>query len=149
VSAINATSLADGTVPVSATVTDVAGNVSSAKTGTTTKDTVVTGALRTTGNKIHLTDSTGAAADTIFGDSTAISSFGSDSGLALLAKETAGPNLGKEFTGAQVLSSGDGSFPAFNVEAVSSGAVGYDLYLTDTAGNRTGILLNVTRTSSH
>ncbi|HEY2703575.1 MAG TPA: hypothetical protein VGL20_07795, partial [Candidatus Dormibacteraeota bacterium] len=40
VGALNATGLTDGPVAVSATSTDLAGNVSTAKTGTTTKDTV-------------------------------------------------------------------------------------------------------------
>jgi hypothetical protein len=59
---IDTSALADGTITISATSTDAAGNVSTAKTGTVTKDTVAPG-LPTAA----YTDSAGTTADRITG----------------------------------------------------------------------------------
>ncbi|MEP6893213.1 MAG: hypothetical protein ABI927_05480 [Gaiellaceae bacterium] len=59
---IDASALADGTITISATSKDAAGNVSAAKTGTLTKDTVAPGAPTAS-----YTDANGVAADSITG----------------------------------------------------------------------------------
>jgi trimeric autotransporter adhesin len=71
VTGIDASSLTDGSVTIAATATDQAGNVSSAKTGTTSKDTVAP----STPSGFSYTDGTGASgADILNGSAEANSS---------------------------------------------------------------------------
>lgn len=122
---IDASALADGTITISATSTDAAGNVSTAKTGTLTKDTVAPGAPTAT-----YVDASGATADQITGSAAV--------GSTVRATRTA-PSATGPFT---VLVPAGGSYSLAVTAANGSTplpiAVTYLVVAIDPAGNTSG-----------
>jgi hypothetical protein len=127
VTGIDATTLTDGTVSVSATVTDAAGNASTAATTTTGKDTVAPSAPSGSTGKYTYTDNTTPTADTITGSSGTVAS-----GDFLVASEITGPNTGTQYTSAAAAS--NGSVAAFAV-GNSTVTVKFTFFEEDPAGN--------------
>ncbi len=148
VTAVNGTTLTDGSVAVIATVTDLAGNVSTAAAGTAIiKDTVVTGALSPVLNHYTYIDNTNPAADTLSGSIGAITSWGTDNSLDVVAVELTGPHPNTRYVGLPVASGGNGSFPTITVDN-TMGSVDYQLFLMDSAGNQTAVQLTITATDT-
>ena len=115
---INATSLADGTVTISVTARDVAGNVSTARTRTNTKDTAAPGIPTAT-----YVDRTGSTtADQITGTAAASSTVRA----TRTAPSTAGPYT--------TTASASGAYTV-NVAPARNVTVTYTINATDAAGN--------------
>jgi hypothetical protein len=116
VTGINATSLTDGTVTISVTARDVAGNVSAARTRTNTKDTVAPGVPTATyvdrTNQNDQITGTAAASSTVRATRTAPS--------------TAGPYT--------TTASSSGAYTV-TVAAARNVTVTYTINATDAAGN--------------
>lgn len=118
---IDVSTLGDGTVILSATSTDVAGNVSAAKTATATKDSVAPAAPTAT-----YTDSKAPAADTIAG--------AAETGATVTASRTA-PSAAGPYTATAV----GGAYTVTVANTAGSGgakiSVTYTVTATDAAGN--------------
>jgi hypothetical protein len=115
VSGIDASTLAEGAVTIGATSTDLAGNVSTVRTGSVTKDTVAPAAPTTT-----YVDT--SSADSVTGSAEA--------GAAIRATRTA-PSAAGPFT---ATAAAGGSYTV-TVSTVRSVTVTYSVTATDAAGN--------------
>ena len=131
---------ADGTVTYSVTAKDVAGNTSAAVTATSIRDTAaptVTFAAQL-GGPYRYNDRAGSTnPDQLSALAGAVSTFGSDDSVVVTATQTT-PHPGLKYSSAAILKTGDGSIPAFNVEAlglVGGLSVSYKLEAVDAAGN--------------
>jgi hypothetical protein len=120
VTGINATSLADGTITISATAKDVAGNTSAARTRTNTKDTVAPGIPTAT-----YVDRTNPTVDQITGTAVA--------GATVRATRTA-PSSAGPYT---ATAAANGSY-TINVAASRNQTVTYQVAAIDAAGNASG-----------
>ena len=132
----------DGTITYSVTAKDVADNTSAAVTTTSIRDTVaptVTFAAQPDGlvKRYNYTDNLGSTPDRVSATAGSVGGFGTDTGVTITATQTS-PHAGLKYTGPTIPSSGNGSIPAFDVEALgllNALTVTYKLEAVDAAGN--------------
>lgn len=87
--------------------------------------------------KYAYADKTTPAADTITGENGTVTFRTGETSLALVAIETAGPHVNQQFVSSFVLSTGNGSVPAFNVDNATTN-VSYKFVEKDSWGNVSG-----------
>ncbi len=136
VTGINVSSLSDGTLTFSVTLTDAAGNVGTAATATATLDTVAPTGYSITANQSLLNATTAASAGFTFagaevGDTYNYSISSSGGGTAV--------------TGSGSVTSATENVTGINVSSLPSGTLTYSVTLTDAAGN-TGAAATATAT---
>ena len=136
VTGINVSSLSDGTLTFSVTLTDAAGNVGTAATATATLDTVAPTGYSITANQSLLNATTAASAGFTFagaevGDTYNYSISSSGGGTAI--------------SGSGSVTSATESVTGINVSSLPSGTLTYSVTLTDAAGN-TGTAATATAT---
>jgi hypothetical protein len=142
VSGINATSLTDGTVSVSAIATDLAGNDSTAKTGTTPKDVVAPAAP----TAVSLSNGLGSGSAYINGTNKGSVNYSVTLGAGSLSSDTvkftvadagSAHSIGP-LSSAATSGAGSVSFNANNLTTFNDGTITASATSTDLAGNTSG-----------
>jgi hypothetical protein len=134
VTGMNASGLGDGTVTASVTVTDLAGNVSSPTTATSTKDTVAPSSsnLNSNSSKYIYHDNISPSTDTISSGPGSIILQSGETAVAVVAiEQSGGPHPGNRYVSAYTSAS---TFSTFNVDNAISNLT-YQFFAMDVAGN--------------
>ena len=136
ISGINVSSLPDGTLTFSVTLTDDAGNVSPAATATATLDKTAPSGYSITANDANV----GTAAATATGFTFSNAEVGATYAYTITSSGSTTASL----TGSGTITSADQVVSNINVSSLPDGTLTYTVYLTDPAGNQGS---NVTATA--
>ncbi|HEX3604503.1 MAG TPA: hypothetical protein VH134_01170, partial [Candidatus Dormibacteraeota bacterium] len=139
ISALNATGLTDGSVAVSATATDLAGNISTATTTTTTKDTVAPA----TPTSVSLTNGLGSGSAYIDGTNRAAvnynvvlpNSVNDQATDTVKVALTSGGSVSGSVTSGLSSAGGTVAVNGVNTTSLTDGSVSVSATATDLAGN--------------
>ncbi|MGA2031650.1 MAG: peptidylprolyl isomerase [Thermoguttaceae bacterium] len=126
ITGINVSTLADGTLTYSVTLTDTAGNTGTAATATATLDQTAPTGYGITANDNPITASTAASTGFTFGNAEVGDSFSYD---------ISSSGGGTAVAGGGTVTTADQKVTGINVSSLPNGILTYSVTLTDKAGN--------------